>query len=96
MKSSLELDGLAARRQTMVAVQLQGRGIADSRVLGAMGRVPRHEFVAPEYQPDAYGDQMPLSAILVPTTINGGMRFSPVRKSIVPPTSLIWLSPSIR
>ena len=56
MKSSLELDGLAARRQTMVAVQLQGRGIADSRVLGAMGRVPRHEFVAPEYQPDAYGD----------------------------------------
>ena len=56
MKSTLEADALTARRQAMVAVQLQGRGIADQRLLDAMGRVPRHEFVAPQHHPDAYGD----------------------------------------
>jgi protein-L-isoaspartate(D-aspartate) O-methyltransferase len=40
----------------MVQVQLRDRGIRDERVLGAMLRVPRHEFVAPEFQDRAYDD----------------------------------------
>jgi protein-L-isoaspartate(D-aspartate) O-methyltransferase len=40
----------------MVQVQLRDRGILDERVLGAMLRVPRHEFVAPEFQDRAYDD----------------------------------------
>ena len=34
-------------RDRMVATQLEARGIADVRVLAAMRRVPRHEFVDP-------------------------------------------------
>ena len=40
----------------MVASQLRGRGIRDQRVLDAMARVPRHEFVADEYREQAYED----------------------------------------
>lgn len=40
----------------MVEVQLRARGIRDERVLDAMRRVPRHEFVSPHYQGEAYGD----------------------------------------
>ena len=40
----------------MVAVQLRARGIRDERVLAAMARVPRHEFVAQEYYEQAYED----------------------------------------
>ncbi|MGE0356060.1 MAG: protein-L-isoaspartate(D-aspartate) O-methyltransferase [Burkholderiales bacterium] len=40
----------------MVSRQLRSRGIADARVLEAMGRVPRHEFVPPALHPSAYGD----------------------------------------
>ncbi len=40
----------------MVEVQLRQRGIRDERVLAAMGRVLREEFVAPELRPEAYGD----------------------------------------
>jgi protein-L-isoaspartate(D-aspartate) O-methyltransferase len=46
---------LPARRQ-MVKSQLRDRGISDERVLDAMLRVPRHEFVAPEYKSQAYED----------------------------------------
>ncbi len=49
-------DGYANARQAMVRVQLQGRDIADERVLAAMGRVPRHEFVPDEFLPQAYED----------------------------------------
>lgn len=43
-------------RKSMVENQLRRRGINDELVLKAMGRVPRHEFVPPEYIKDAYGD----------------------------------------
>jgi protein-L-isoaspartate(D-aspartate) O-methyltransferase len=40
----------------MVENQLRRRGIADERVLGAMGEVPREEFVAEEMRSSAYSD----------------------------------------
>lgn len=43
-------------RRRMVETQLRNRGIRDERVLDAMLRIPRHEFVAEEYKPQAYGD----------------------------------------
>jgi protein-L-isoaspartate(D-aspartate) O-methyltransferase len=43
-------------RRRMVERQLRGAGIRDPRVLGAMGRVPRHRFVPPEAVPAAYDD----------------------------------------
>ncbi len=44
------------KRELMVSRQLQARGIRDSRVLSAMRRVPRHLFVSPDQQDQAYGD----------------------------------------
>jgi len=46
----------AAARQLMVDSQLRARGISDPRVLDAMLRVPRHEFVEEPYRADAYAD----------------------------------------
>jgi len=46
----------AAQRQVMVEVQLRLRGIHDQRVLAAMTRVPRHEFVAEDCYEQAYED----------------------------------------
>jgi protein-L-isoaspartate(D-aspartate) O-methyltransferase len=43
-------------RESMVHAQLRARGIVDSRVLNAMLRVPRHEFVAESYRDAAYED----------------------------------------
>src|SRR5713226_6956515 len=43
-------------RAQMVETQLRKRGIRDARVLEAMLRIPRHEFVPPEYKWQAYGD----------------------------------------
>ena len=40
----------------MVDKQLLQRGIRDERVLTAMARVPRHEFVADPYRAQAYDD----------------------------------------
>jgi protein-L-isoaspartate(D-aspartate) O-methyltransferase len=40
----------------MVAEQLRNRRISDQRVLDAMLRVPRHEFVPERYQEQAYED----------------------------------------
>jgi protein-L-isoaspartate(D-aspartate) O-methyltransferase len=44
-------------RATMVREQLQRRGITDLRVIQAMGEVPRHLFVPPEWRHDAYTDR---------------------------------------
>lgn len=44
----------------MVEGQLRARGIRDERVLDAMLRVPRHEFIAEQYRGQAYEDH-PLS-----------------------------------
>jgi protein-L-isoaspartate(D-aspartate) O-methyltransferase len=54
-KAPLALD-LAAQRQQMVHRQLMTRGINDARVLAAMAKVPREEFVAPESRSASYGD----------------------------------------
>lgn len=43
-------------RQTMVQRQLRLRGIEDERVLDAMSRIPREEFVAPIQKQHAYND----------------------------------------
>jgi protein-L-isoaspartate(D-aspartate) O-methyltransferase len=44
-------------RQAMVEEQIVRRGIRDERVIAAMARVPRHEFVAEEYRNQAYEDR---------------------------------------
>lgn len=43
-------------RQLMVQRQLRGRGLADERVLEAMGEVPREEFVPDSVRESAYDD----------------------------------------
>lgn len=43
-------------RREMVESQLRNRGINDERVLEAMLRIPRHEFVPDEYKSSAYAD----------------------------------------
>jgi protein-L-isoaspartate(D-aspartate) O-methyltransferase len=50
-------DGQAVARRQMVDSQLRARGIRDARVLQAMLRVPRHEFVPPEFSQHAYEDR---------------------------------------
>jgi protein-L-isoaspartate(D-aspartate) O-methyltransferase len=47
---------LAAQRQQMVQRQLMTRGISDARVLAAMAKVPREEFVPPESRATSYED----------------------------------------
>jgi protein-L-isoaspartate(D-aspartate) O-methyltransferase len=56
MRTEIRPDGFAPERQAMVDWQLYGRGIRDQRVLDAMARVPRHEFVEERYLGQAYED----------------------------------------
>jgi protein-L-isoaspartate(D-aspartate) O-methyltransferase len=53
-----EEDHFAAERRRMVKEQLSssGYGITNARVLAAMGKVPRHEFVPAELRHRAYAD----------------------------------------
>ena len=46
----------ATARARMVHEQIAARGITDARVLAAMTRVPRHEFVPTSQRPRAYED----------------------------------------
>src|SRR5215469_8649407 len=48
---------LELQRVLMVERQLKARGIFDERVLSAIGRVPREEFIAPELRDHAYEDR---------------------------------------
>lgn len=48
---------LAALRDRMVRIQIEGRGIRDERVLTAMRAVPRHLFVMPGHESAAYDDR---------------------------------------
>jgi protein-L-isoaspartate(D-aspartate) O-methyltransferase len=50
---------LAAQRERMVREQLEARGIREPRVLEAVRKVPREEFVPPSLRGRAYAD-MPL------------------------------------
>lgn len=54
--SDLPMPDPTAARQLMVESQLRGRGVSDSRVLDAMLRVPRHEFVPEQHRSQAYED----------------------------------------
>ena len=58
----------AARREEMVARQLEARGIKDERVLAAMASVPRHRFVESSLVDAAYEDR--------PLAIGGGQTIS--------------------
>jgi protein-L-isoaspartate(D-aspartate) O-methyltransferase len=53
-------DEWARLRKRMIEEQLKNRDITNERVLAAMGKVPRHEFVPPGVRGLAYGDY-PLS-----------------------------------
>ena len=50
------LDPTLDARRLMVEAQLRRRGISSPRVLAAMGAVPRHVFVSPSHQGEAYAD----------------------------------------
>jgi protein-L-isoaspartate(D-aspartate) O-methyltransferase len=43
-------------REAMVAGQIEQRGVRDARTLAAMRKVPRHLFVPPALQAEAYSD----------------------------------------
>ena len=51
------MDAYERDRARMVESDLRRRGIEDARVLGAMGRVPRHRFVPPGERAHAYEDR---------------------------------------
>lgn len=51
-----KLDLFKLERERMVNKQLRARGITDERVLAAMTRVRRHEFVSAEFHGQAYED----------------------------------------
>jgi protein-L-isoaspartate(D-aspartate) O-methyltransferase len=56
MFDAAESDPYFDERRQMVETQLRNRGIRDQRVLEAMLRIPRHEFIAEEYKSQAYED----------------------------------------
>jgi len=47
----------AAQRARMVEGQLRARGIQDPRVLQAMARIPREEFVPESFRAESYADE---------------------------------------
>jgi len=49
-------DEYKAAREQMVREQIEDRGVRDARVLAALRKVPRHLFVPPEEQGEAYND----------------------------------------
>src|SRR5215208_4736408 len=49
-------DEFATQRQRMLEQQLKPRGIKDERVLAAMAKVPREEFIPADVRADAYED----------------------------------------
>ncbi|MEP7315306.1 MAG: protein-L-isoaspartate O-methyltransferase [Sphingomicrobium sp.] len=50
-------DDFAAARRAMVAGQLRPEGVTEAAVLGAMGRVPREDYVPAAFKPMAYMDR---------------------------------------
>jgi protein-L-isoaspartate(D-aspartate) O-methyltransferase len=56
MHSEAQSDVFAHDREEMARSQIRGRGIRDERVVAAMARVPRHEFVPPDLRSQAYED----------------------------------------
>jgi protein-L-isoaspartate(D-aspartate) O-methyltransferase len=56
MAAASQTDVFLMARRAMVETQLRSRGIRDQRLLAAMERVPRHEFVPAGLYPQAYED----------------------------------------
>jgi protein-L-isoaspartate(D-aspartate) O-methyltransferase len=56
MDATSQRDYFQAERERMVRTQLAERGIREVRVLDAMSRVPRHEFVPETLRQEAYED----------------------------------------
>lgn len=56
MAAETPVDLYQAQRRGMVESQLRARGIRDERVLAAMSRVPRQEFIPAEYRDQVYED----------------------------------------
>src|SRR5580704_14925312 len=56
MDATSQRDHFQAERERMVRTQLAERGIREVRVLAAIGRVPRHEFVPETLRQEAYED----------------------------------------
>ncbi len=55
--------GRQTERDRMIEEQIVARGVRDPAVLGAMRRVPRHEFVAERWRVHAYDDRaLPIAA----------------------------------
>ncbi|UCH58122.1 MAG: protein-L-isoaspartate(D-aspartate) O-methyltransferase [Candidatus Bathyarchaeota archaeon] len=52
-----EADEFEEARRSMVETQLKSRGISDENVLNVMGMLPRHLFVEPSLQEQAYADR---------------------------------------
>ncbi len=57
MSSGTTTRELEEMRREMVQEQIRDRGVRDPRVLDAMLRVPRHEFVTEDFVSGAYADQ---------------------------------------
>lgn len=49
--------GWESARERMVQTQIVARGVRDASVVEALGSVPRHEFVNPEYLDQSYADR---------------------------------------
>jgi protein-L-isoaspartate(D-aspartate) O-methyltransferase len=56
-QQAVPVTDFAAQRQRMVTEQLKARAISDDRVLAAMDKVPREEFVPQDSRADSYTDQ---------------------------------------
>lgn len=52
----MKVEDFSVQRELMLSTQLRARGIHDERVLAAMARVPRHEFVGEGFRSQAYAD----------------------------------------
>lgn len=50
-------DPYISQRKAMISGQIAARGVTDQKVLDALSKVPRHEFVPYEYRRYAYADQ---------------------------------------
>ena len=56
-KFNSALERFEVQRGQMVQYQLRDRGIEDQRVLAAMSKIPRHQFVDPSWRDLAYSDR---------------------------------------
>jgi len=78
---------LIEQRRKMVEGQIRARGVRDPRVLAALEEVPRHLFIPPPYDRDAYEDS--------PLPIGNGQTISqPYIVAVM--TELLQLRPSDR